>query len=348
MLPMRKLLMALILLLGLVYLFTRLAEIENILETLRRGTLRFLILALFAQAAWLVNAAASLRIIYRNLGIEERLRDLLLIIAAANFVNIVTPSAGVGGMAIFISEARRKRYTAAQATVASALYVFFDYIGFLCVLAFGILVLFRRDKLTTTDLVASVLMCALALLLGLALYLGMRSEQALCFLLTRAVRFLNRLVRPFRGKRHPIWIPEQRAENFAHDIAAGLKGLKAQPRNLIWPLLLALSSKALLITVLFLVFLAFQVPISAGTLIAGFSIAFLFMIISPTPAGVGVVEGVLTLTLTSFYIPLHDSTVVAVAYRGITFWLPLLFGMLAFRWLNRRRKPDAQEWDNAN
>jgi uncharacterized protein (TIRG00374 family) len=98
-------------------------------------------------------------------------------------------------------------------------------------------------------------------------------------------------------------------------------------------MLLGLSSKVLLIIVLFLIFMAFDVPVSAGTLIAGFSIAFLFTIVSPTPNGVGFVEGALTLTLASFYIPLSDAAVVAITYRGVTFWLPLVFGMLALRWL---------------
>jgi hypothetical protein len=98
-------------------------------------------------------------------------------------------------------------------------------------------------------------------------------------------------------------------------------------------MLLALSGKSLLIIILFLVFMAFDVPVSAGTLIAGYSMAFLFTVVSPTPSGVGIVEGALTLTLASFYIPLSDAAVVAITYRGVTFWLPLVFGMLALRWL---------------
>jgi uncharacterized membrane protein YbhN (UPF0104 family) len=70
-------------------------------------------------------------------------------------------------------------------------------------------------------------------------------------------------------------------------------------------------------------------------LIAGFSIGYLFLIVSPTPAGIGFVEGALTLGLRSLHVPLGDATVVALAYRGLTLWIPLFFGMLAFRWLSR-------------
>jgi uncharacterized protein (TIRG00374 family) len=334
---MRKLLFAVVLLVGLVYLFSRLAEIEKVLATLQRGEMRFILLALLAQTAWLVNAAAMLRAVYRNLGIEERLRDLLMLIAAANFVNIVTPSAGVGGVALFIGEARRKNYSAGQATVASALYILFDYLGFLCVLALGILVLFRRDQLEISEIVASILMLLLALLLGTILYLGTRSGDRLEGFLTWSVKYINRFTQVFRGKKRGPWLSQERARNFAGDITSGLESFRAQPQELIWPLLLALSSKALLLTVMFLVFMAFQVPVSVGTIIAGFSVAFLFTIISPTPSGLGFVEGALTLTLVSFFIPLHESTVVAVAYRGITFWAMLLFGLFALRWISKRQ-----------
>jgi uncharacterized protein (TIRG00374 family) len=59
------------------------------------------------------------------------------------------------------------------------------------------------------------------------------------------------------------------------------------------------------------------------------------VIISPTPAGLGVVEGALTLALTSMYISLEDAAVITLSYRGITFWTPLLFGMISLRALEK-------------
>jgi uncharacterized protein (TIRG00374 family) len=97
---------------------------------------------------------------------------------------------------------------------------------------------------------------------------------------------------------------------------------------------LALTNKTLLISVLLLVFLSFKAPISIGTLVAGFSVAYLFLIVSPTPSGIGVVEGIMTLVLRSMYIPLGTAVLISLTYRGITFWLPLLFGLFAFRRLS--------------
>ena len=224
------------------------------------------------------------------------------------------------------------------ATVASAMFVLFDYAGFLMVLALGLIVLFRRDKLQVTELAASGVLLIIALTIASLLYLGMYSEQKLGQFLAWGGTLVNTIVHPFQRDKTKKYLEIDRAYTFAQDISEGMFELRGKPRELIVPILLALNSKVLLIIVLFFVFLAFGVPPSLGTLIAGFSIAFLFMIVSPSPSGVGFVEGALTLTLASFYIPLSDAAVIAIAYRGVTFWLPLLFGMIAIRGLDRLKK----------
>lgn len=330
---MRKFLIVIVMTAGIIFVITQFAELENIVNTVQRGDLRFLLMAVMIQGVWFVNIAALYRAIYRALGIEERLKDMILVAAAANFVNVVTPTAGVGGMAVFISEARRKDYSRGRTTVASAMYVLFDYAGFLSVLAVGLFVLFRRDKLQMTEVAASGIILFVAVILAALLYMGMYSEQHLGRFLAWMARGVNKILRPFRRDKTRDYLSTDRAYTFARDVAEGMQELRGDPRKLVVPLLLALSSKILLIIVLFLVFMAFGVPVSAGTLIAGFSIAFLFMIVSPTPNGVGFVEGALTLALASFYIPFGDAAVIAITYRGVTFWLPLVFGMLALRWL---------------
>jgi glycosyltransferase 2 family protein len=49
--------------------------------------------------------------------------------------------------------------------------------------------------------------------------------------------------------------------------------------------------------VLVCAFLSFKVQFSTGTIVAGFSMAYLFLIVSPTPSGIGIVEGLMPLAL---------------------------------------------------
>ena len=332
---MRKIFVTFALVAGVIFIITQIQDFGSIIDTIQRSKLRYLFAAILVESLWLVNVAALYRTIYRVVGIDESLKQMILIAAAANFVNVVTPTAGIGGMAVFISEAQRKDYSSGKTTVASAMFVLFDYAAFLMVLGLGLFVLFRRDKLHTPELFATGILLLIAGSIASLLYLGMYSEDKLGRFLAWAGRMVNHIVRPFRRDKTINYLSIERAYTYAHDIAEGMRELQGKPRDLLFPLLLALSGKVLLVIVLFFVFLAFGVLPSLGTLIAGFSIAFLFMIVSPTPNGVGFVESALTLTLASFLIPLSDSAVIAITYRGVTYWLPILFGFIAMRWLGK-------------
>jgi uncharacterized protein (TIRG00374 family) len=339
---MRKLIIALVLMVGIMFVLTKFAEIEDIVATLEKGDWRYLGLAAMVEVLWIINIGASFKAIYRVLGVAEKLGRLILLATAANFVNIVAPSAGIGGMAIFISDARAREYSAGRATVASTLYVLFDYIGFLAVLTVGFVVLIRRDRVTPTEITASIIIIIIAMALAALLTLGARSERKLANILAWLAKFINRMVKPLRSKHRADYLPTERAYTFAREITEGVLEMRKNPKDLFYPVLLAINSKVLLIVVLFFVFLAFEVPVSIGTLIAGFCVAYLFMIVSPTPAGIGIVEGFLTLALSSFYIPLGTAAVITLAYRGFTFWLPLLFGLGAFRWVGFTHTQEAE------
>lgn len=343
---MRNFIIALALFLGFLFVVAKLAELQSIVETLQRGIWWFIGLALIVEFIWFINCGASFRAIYLAMGIEEQIGRLSLIVSAANFVNVVAPSAGVSGLAIFVSEARRRNYSPARAAVAGVLFLLFDYLGLISILLVGLIILIRRNDLTLVVIIASAALVGLAMLFAFLLNLGMQSAAALGNALARIARFVNRILHPFI---HREYLSEVRAHEFAHDAAEGLIKMRSQPKSLLLPLFLALTNKASLLVILTLVFLAFKVPISIGTIIACFSIGYLFVIISPTPAGIGVVEGALTLALTSMYISLEDAAVITLSYRGITFWIPLLFGMISLRVLEKVGiKPNSNQNSNIN
>jgi glycosyltransferase 2 family protein len=329
---MRKFIFAVILLIGVVYFIARITEVQNIVETLQRGEWRFIALAFLFQIMALGAAGLSYRSIYSSLGIEESTFRLLMMSTASMFMNVVAPSGGVSGMTVFLTEARRNHYSSGKAAVAGALFLLFDYTAFLCVLALGLVVLFRRNHLDMWEITASAVLLGLALVLAALIYLGMRSGEQLGRALGLLAKQVNRLLRPLLKREY---LSEQRAQEFAYDASDGLRSLIARPKRLIIPTVLALSKQALLIMVLFSTFLAFKTAVTAGALIASYSIGYLFLIISPTPAGLGVVEGMLTLTLRSMLVPISAAAVITLAYRGFTFWVPFFIGMISLRWLEK-------------
>ncbi len=339
---MRKFIFAIAVLLAILFVISRFTEVQNVAATLQQGDWRFLVLALGVEAVWMVNMGVSYRNIFQALGIEEDLPSLINLSSAANFFSVVAPSGGMSGMVVFVAEARKKGYSSARATVSQALYVLFDYAGFLIVLALGLVILFQQNHLSWPEIVASIILTVISTGLAGLLFLGSYSEELLGRVLTHLAHLVNRILSPFL---HRPYLSEDRAVSFAHDAADGVRELRRNPRSMLMPLALALSNKALMISVLFLVFLSFRVPFSVETLVAGFSMGYLFFIVSPTPSGIGVVEGVLTLSLNTLGVPINAAAVVALAYRGFTFWVPFLYGMASFRSLGRRRVINRREFN---
>ena len=331
---MRKFLIGMILLLGVIFLLARMSEVQAIGQTIRNGHWYYLSLALVLEIIYIVNVALIYWFIYRKLGIRENIDTLLLASSGAYFANVVAPTAGVSGMAVLLSTARRRGYSTGRTTIAGLLYLIIEYTGFILVLGVGLFVLFRRDTLTIPEIIASGILVLFALTLVGLLLIGLRSEETLTKILSWIVNQTNRLLKPFIKKDV---LEEEQTQIFAQDIAGGLKIMKQSPSYMTIPAFLSMINKSLLIGILLLIFLAFNIPFTLGTLIAAYSIGSLFLIVSPTPAGIGTVEGTLTLALSTMYIPMGSAMVVTLAYRGITFWVPLAVGGIAFRMLENHQ-----------
>jgi glycosyltransferase 2 family protein len=336
---MRKFIVIIILLLAAGLVIFGFSEITSIVQTLQDAHPWYLGLALVVQGLWFFVLGWTFQSIYWALGLNESKRRLILVAAASSFVSIVTPSAGVGGLALFVADGRARGLPSGKVTVAGALYILLDQAAFLCVLAVGLVVLIRRNNLGAGDVTASLILLATATVLAFLLFLGYRSEEGLGEALARLARLVNRIVGPFI---HREYLSEAKAHAYAHEISEGLSALPERPRSLLRPFLLSLTNKILLMGVLVCSFLSFDVPFTAGTIVGGFAIGYLFLIVSPTPSGIGVVEGVMALALRTLRVPLSDAVIVTLAYRGITFWLPLAIGALAFRALQTPGK-DAPE-----
>lgn len=334
-LNMRKFIFILVLFLGAAFVYLSFGELENIVQTLQHGNFWFILFAVLIQFSWFLMMGLIYRSLYHVLDMDEAISRLALLSASSTFVNIVAPTIGMSGMAFFIAHAARNGRSVGKVTIVTMLGLFLDYAAFLVVLALGLIVLWRRNDLDPTEIAASGVMFAIAAGFGFLLYLGSRSASALGNALAWMARLVNRVVHPFI---HREYLSEGRAHEFAHEMAEDLKSLPEKYHSLLVPLLYSLAGKALLMCVLLSIFLAFQVPFTAGTIIGGFAIAYLFLIITPTPAGVGIIEGVMPLALSSLRVPWSEAVVITLAYRGVTFWLPLAVGAVAFRAVNKEKE----------
>ncbi len=328
---MKKITIILILFLGIAIVAISFSELETIMQTIRKAHLGFFLLAILIQVIWFAATGRMYQSIFHLLGVHEDILTLSRIATAANFINVVAPTAGVGGIALFASEARRRGHPTGKVTVAAALYLLLDQAAFLVVLALGLIVLVRRNDLDAGEISASFILLSTAIIYAFVLYIGYRSEEKLGNMLAKVAHFINRVVGFFRKGEY---LSEARAHQFAHEVSEGFLGLTEQPTSLVRPVLWGIFNKSLLMLILICAFLSFEVPFSAGTIIAGFSIGYLFLIVSPTPSGIGIVEGLMPIALASLNVNWSQAVLITLTYRTVTFWVPFGIGAWAFRSLH--------------
>jgi uncharacterized membrane protein YbhN (UPF0104 family) len=231
-------------------------------------------------------------------------------------------------MAVFIADGQQRDKPAGKVTTASFLYLVYDYLGFMLVLTVGFILLYQRGLLGTAIIGAAVFACTIGVSLIIAAVVGIFSSNHLDRLVVWFVRGINYLAKPFI-KRQLIDLDD--ARGFGADLASGLMEIRRSPGNLLQPLGWALGRKSTMMMILYLVSRAYSSPFDLPTVIVSFTVSYLFTIASVTPSGVGFVEGAMSLIQVSMGIDPATSVAIAVAYRGLTFWLILFYGFFAIR-----------------
>jgi len=297
----------------------------------------FLISAFLTALGWIGYSGFVYRSIYRMVGLEESWLQLTLTFAAGFFVNVISTAGAATTLAVFLVDGKRRGHPSSRVTIAWALNMLFETIGLLSVVILGLAVLVRRNNLQWGEITASLFLMIIALVISAFLYLGMKSTRLLGNVLAWAVERINWLLRPII--RREFAQPES-ARLFAYEAADGVTLLRRNPRRLLILALMAIGSKGLLMLIFLLCFLAYQVPFSTGTIVAGFSLGYQFAVVSPTPAGIGIVESVWPIFLRSLGVATGAATVIMLTFRGLTFWIPLLLGFIAFRILPSLPKLD--------
>jgi uncharacterized protein (TIRG00374 family) len=316
----RWLLLAFLVALALVVI-TRFVEIERVIRTLLRGQWQWVAVGAGLQFLHYLTYAAMFSAGFEAVGVAISTLQLLPVVFASVFVNVL---AITGGAAIFVDDAARRGQSAARATAGTLLVLVADFGTFIVVLIGGLLYLSYRRVLLAYQLLGTAILAASVLGQGAILALGWwqpRWLEALFGWLQRAINWLFRLI----GRPAPL--ADDWATRSVAEFIGAAAALATHPR-VAWRLVgISFAHHAAGVASLYAVFLAFGQPGSIGVVTAAYTVGLLFWIISITPQGVGVVEGVMVLVLVSLGVPAAEATVITFAFRALAFWLPLLVGV---------------------
>jgi uncharacterized protein (TIRG00374 family) len=286
------------------------------------------------QCAYYALYAALCHAAFGLVGMRGRFREVLAVLLGSMFANVVVPTGGAAGAALFMDDAARRGESPARAA-AGLLLVMAAIVSALALVTAGSLVYLARghnlESLEVWGAAALVpLLAGLALLLGL----GLRFPRGLQALLRWTAAAVGATARAFR-LTSPL-DSEWAASTAAEFVSAGA-ALRERPWGPARLLGLALAMTVIDVASIAALFLAFRVAPHPGVVVAGYAFGILSWLLSPIPQGIGVVEGVMTLVYTSLGVRPEAAALIVLGFRGLTFWLPMFAGFLLLRRLRSLR-----------
>jgi phosphatidylglycerol lysyltransferase len=307
---------------------TRFTEIEKLAATLSQGQWEWVLAAAIIQVIYFVVFAASYWSAFDAVEVKSRLRDLLPVVFGSLFVNVVAPAGGTTGVALFVDDARRRGESPARATAGTLLQLIADFSAFTLLLVTGLVYLFIQHDLKVYEIIAALILFAIIAALSTVLLLGLWRPPLLRRLLGWIQGLANSLAARFK---RPPFLADEWVDHNAAEFTEAAAAVGKRPARLARTILFALAAHLLDLACLYVLFLAFHQDIKFGPLVAGYAMGILFWIVSITPQGIGVVEGVMALVYTSLGVQAEIATTVSLAFRGLTFWMPLALGFLLLR-----------------
>lgn len=301
-------------------LLARRAELAHVLAALRGAHAGPLLVAAALQAVYWLGYARLYHAAFAAVGVPLRTMALLEASLAALPLNLV---AAGSGNALYLTAAARAGQSGSRAVAGAVLVRVADFASLAALVAYALIYLARHHHLAAYELLAGLGLLGLIAGWGALLGLGIWAPARL----TRLLDWVRRQVDGLAARlRRPAPLGEAWAEHVAADYTTAARTLTARPAAL-WPVLgWAVVINVVELACLAAVCWAFGLHLPLGLLVTAFAIGILFWIVAVTPQGVGIVEGSMALVLHGAGYEAAVATGLALAYRGLSFWLPLLVG----------------------
>jgi glycosyltransferase 2 family protein len=271
-------------------LISRFDEVKMLVMTLATGNWRWIVVALLVQTLYFLVYALSYRASFATVGIPMQMRSLIPLTFASIFVNTTAPTGGAAGGALLVEDAARHGYSRPRAATGFLLQMATDYGSFTILLLVGLGVLIKRGELHWYELISAILLFLYVGGIAGALLLGLwhpRWLHRILAWLQQKVNYVGAWI------RKPALLAEDWSERNAEEFIDASRAIAARPRHLILTLLATSIFHCLAIATLYALFFAFGEAVKPGVVIAGYATITLFSLISPTPNGVGIVEGLM-------------------------------------------------------
>lgn len=306
-----------------IYLFYHQAEVSKIPKLLLNLRWYVLLFIILLELLFIINRGQTYQILYNRSGLKFSLQESTKLFTASYALNILTPSAGLSGIALYMSQAKNQKTNKTKILLLNILFYQIDYlvISLMLIVSFIYLAIIHELKIY-------YIIGFSFLILFLSIFIFLVSIEAkypkiFLWITNKAILFANFFLRIFKIKE----IEKEKSVHFQDEFIK-LKTIIIKDKTIFWyPFLLFILGNIYEIITIYLIFWTLGGAISIMNVVVGYSIGLLFMLVSITSSGIGFVEPIMALVFVSLGLPLEISVISVLIFRAVSFWLPIPFGV---------------------
>lgn len=287
-------------------------EVSRVTEVMGQGLWYWLVCATVFQVFRFMAQALAIKASFKAIQVDRRGRELLAVGLSALTVSVIAP---VANFLYYIDDARRRGHPSIGSLYSIGVAVMVEWL--MVALLSGLVVIFLASggSVGTFLGVGALTLASFGLFIAISVVVAWYQPKSLGWIIGRFGRFAD------------DWQDEWKV------LSKKRPALKPLGATLFWHFLGHLAGFMSLVCV----FLAFDLSLQLPALAFAYCASVVFLVLSPTPMGIGVVEGAITLVLVTSNYPVALATALALAFRGVSFWLPFLVGIILLHRLQKDR-----------
>ncbi len=319
---------------------SQLDTVSTLINIFSSGRLEWLLAGVTVQLGSFLLYAWLYKLGFTAVGVKSRIAGLAPLLFSAIFISTVLPAGGAATAALFIDDAVHRGQSGARAAVGLILVLVADLATMLPFILAALAILSIRSSFNIYDTLVVLAFLALNMLLIGGLVLARLQPALLHQALTWVQRTGNRIAHHF--KRADL-LAGNWAEKNTGELCEAALAITTHPRRVGFTAGVGCILHFVSVLGLYTLFLAFRQPVDPGILIAGFGMGMAYWTVGITPQGIGVVEGIMAFVFTILGVPSPKAIAIALAFRGLYFWLPMLIGLFLLTRLRYFRANKRQE-----
>ena len=318
-----------IVLAAFIYFFSKnLPSIQKALNVTLSESLETLVFSIVFFALGYMFLSYMNITLFQMTKIRRTLGAMIILRMSSLAANALIPSGGLTAGFMFADDAKDRGESGAAAVTSFLLSLVVDYTSTVVLLMVAMAYLASRELLGPVIIIPAVAYVATTFGLFMLIYFSSKNKPALQKFLDRVRTILNRALRFFKVK--PIG-DDNAISNFVNELEGAYISLRNDPRDIYIAFAYMFLAHSMFLTALYILFLSFGISLPLLTIVSGYAIGMMVVVISPTANGVGFVEGAMALAYTSMGVPGATAITIAIIFRLFSFWLPMLGGFIALQ-----------------